>query len=109
MKATTDSDGVVRFDVENKPGVSNLMNIYTVLTGESLDDLETSYKGKGYGDFKKDLVGVVTESLAPIQARYNEIRNSEELLRDLADGADRANEIAEGVMKRVKKNFGLGI
>ena len=109
MKATTDSDGEIRFDVAAKPGVSNLMNIYSVLSGERIADIETSYRGKGYGDFKKDLAGVVTESLSPIQERYNEIRNSEQLIRDLHEGAEKANAIAEGVMKRVRSNFGLGI
>ena len=55
MKATTDSEGVVRFDVEQKPGISNLMNIYSVLSGKSLEQIEADYAGKGYGDFKKDL------------------------------------------------------
>ena len=53
MKATTDSEGVIRFDTENKPGISNLLNIYSVLSGTSIADLEKKYEGKGYGDFKK--------------------------------------------------------
>lgn len=109
MKATTDSEGIIRFDIESKPGISNLMSIYSVLSRESFADIETSYKGKGYGDFKKDLVGIVQESLAPIQNRYEEIRHSDELISDLKNGAERANEIAEKVMKRVKENFGLGL
>ena len=109
MKAVTDSEGVVRFDPDEKPGVSNLMNIYSVLSGESLDSIEEMYAGKGYGDFKKDLVGVVQDSLAPIQERYNDIRYSEELIADLHDGAERANAIAERTMKRVRDVFGLGI
>ena len=72
-------------------------------------DIESAFHGKGYGDFKKELVGVVQESLAPIQARYEEIRHSEQLIRDLKDGAERAGAIAEVVMKRVKDNFGLGL
>ncbi len=109
MKATTDSDGEIRFDVENKPGVSNLMTIYSVLSGESIEDIESSFRGKGYGDLKKELVAVVQGSLAPIQERYSEIRHSEKLIRDLEKGAEKANDIAAGVMKRVKENFGLGI
>ena len=109
MKSVTDSEGVVRFDPEEKPGVSNLMNIYSVLSGESLASIEEMYAGKGYGDFKKDLVGVVQESLAPIQERYNDIRYSEELLTTLHDGAERANAIAERTMKRVYDTFGLGV
>lgn len=109
MKATTDSDGVVRFDVENKPGISNLLNIYSVLSGMSIPELEAKYEGKGYGDFKKDLVEVVVEALAPIKERYEEIRHSDELIEILKDGAVRADAIAKQTMRRVKENFGLGI
>ena len=109
MKSVTDSEGVIRFDPEEKPGVSNLMTIYSALSGESLDSIEEMYAGKGYGDFKKDLVGVVQESLAPIQERFQDIRYSEELLTTLHDGAERANVIAERTMKRVRDTFGLGI
>lgn len=109
MKATTDSDGVVKFDIQNKPGISNLLNIYSVLSGMSIPELESKYDGKGYGDFKKDLVQVVVEALAPIKARYEEIRHSDELIEILKDGAKRADAIAQQTMKRVKENFGLGI
>ena len=109
MKATTDSDGVVRFDAENKPGISNLLNIYSVLSGMTIPELETRYEGKGYGDFKKDLVDVVVEALAPIKKNYEEIRHSEELIKILKDGAVRADAIAQKTMKRAKDNFGLGI
>lgn len=67
MKATTDSEGVIRFDTENKPGISNLLNIYSVLSGTSIADLEKKYEGKGYGDFKKDLVEVTVKALTPIR------------------------------------------
>ena len=109
MKATTDSDGVVKFDVENKPGISNLLNIYSVLSGISVADLEAKYEGKGYGDFKKDLVEVTVEALAPIRSRYEEIRHSEELIEILKDGAQRADAIAQKTMARVKDHFGLGL
>ena len=108
MRATTDSDGIIKFDPENKPGVSNLLNIYSALSGISIEDLEKKYEGCGYGDFKKDLVEVTVNALAPIQERYNEIRNSEELLNILREGAEKANAIAEKTMKRVKDKFGLG-
>ena len=109
MKATTDSDGVIKFDVENKPGVSNLLTIYSVLSGKSIEALEDEYEGKGYGDFKKDLVEVTASSLAPIREKYNEIRNSDELIAILRDGAERANAIAEKTMRRVRDTFGLGL
>ena len=109
MKATTDSEGVIRFDIENKPGVSNLLNIYSVLSGKSVDELVAQYEGQGYGNFKKDLVEVTVEALKPVQERYNEIRFSGELDSILRDGAQRANEIAESTMKRVRSHFGLGL
>lgn len=109
MRATTDSEGSIRFDPENKPGVSNLLNIYSVFSGMEIPEIESKYAGCGYGDFKKDLVEVTTQALSPIKERYNEIRESEELLHILKDGAERANAIAEKTMKRVKDQFGLGI
>ena len=109
MKSTTDSDGVIRFDVENKPGVSNLLTIYSVLSGKSIETLEAEYEGKGYGDFKKDLVEVTSSALAPIREKYNEIRHSDELIAILRDGVNRANAIAEKTMRRVRDTFGLGL
>lgn len=108
MKATTDSEGVVKFDMENKPGISNLINIYTAFSDLSVAEIEAKYEGCGYGDFKKDLVQIVVDGLAPIKARYEEIRNSDELLDILNDGAKRADEIAKVVLKRTKDNLGLG-
>lgn len=109
MKATTDSDGVIRFDPESKPGVSNLMNIFSILSQKSVKSLETEYEGKGYGDFKKDLVELTVSALSSIKERYEEIRNSEELMLILKDGSERAGAIAEKTMKRIKDNFGLGL
>ena len=70
MRATTDSDGEIRFDVENKPGISNLLNIYSAFSGEDIDNIVAKYSGKGYGDFKKDLVGITQEALAPIKKNF---------------------------------------
>jgi tryptophanyl-tRNA synthetase len=109
MKATTDSDGLVKFDIENKPGISNLLTIYSALSGKTIEELETQYEGKGYGDFKKDLVEVTVEALAPIKEKFNDIRQSRELIDILNDGAARADAIAVKTMKRVRENFGLGL
>lgn len=108
MRSTTDSEGTIRFDIENKPGVSNLLNIYSAFSGESVDSLVERYAGSGYGDFKKDLVEITRQSLAPIKKNFDEIRESRQLLDVLKDGAERAGAIAERTMKRVKDNFGLG-
>ena len=109
MKSTTDSEGIIRFDIENKPGISNLLNIYSAFSGLSVEDLEKKYEGCGYGDFKKDLVGVTVDALKPIKERYEEIRHSQELLDVLKEGAEKANSISEQTMKRVKDRFGLGV
>lgn len=108
MKATTDSDGIIKFDPENKPGVSNLLSIYSALSGKEIDDIVADFDGCGYGDFKKELVSITQEAIAPIKANFNEIRETEELKGILRDGAERANTIAEKTLKRVKDNFGLG-
>lgn len=108
MKATTDSEGIIRFDPENKPGVSNLINIYSALTGKSTNDIVAAFEGCGYGDFKKELVAITQEAMKPIKQNFNEIRETEELKNILRDGAEKAGAIAEKTLKRVKDNFGLG-
>ncbi len=109
MKATTDSEGIIRFDKDEKPGLSNLINIYSALSDKTVDDIVAMYEGKGYGDFKKDLVEITVDALAPIKERFDEIRSSQELIDILEDGAEKANAIAEKTMARVKYNFGLGL
>ena len=79
MRATTDSEGIIRFDIENKPGVSNLLSIYSAFSGKTIEQLEKDYEGCGYGQLKKDLVEVTVDALAPIKARFEEIRPSQEL------------------------------
>jgi tryptophanyl-tRNA synthetase len=108
-RATTDSDGEIRYDEETKPGVSNLLNIYSVFSGKSIEEIEKQYAGQGYGAFKSDLADLTIESLLPLKERYNEIRYSDELVDILRDGADRANAIAEKVLARVYDRFGLGV
>jgi tryptophanyl-tRNA synthetase len=108
MRATTDSDGEIRYDAENKPGVSNLLSIYSAFSGRSTALLEKDYAGQGYGALKKDLAEVVVLALRPIRRQYDDIRGSQELALVLKDGAERANGIAEGVVQRVKDKFGLG-
>ena len=106
--ATTDSDGEVRYDVASKPGVSNLLTIYSVLSGRTIESIETEYAGSGYGDFKKGLSEVVVETFAPIRARTLELLDDPaELDRILARGAERASVIAGATMSRVRDAVGL--
>lgn len=107
MKATTDSDAEIRYDLENKAGVSNLLTIYSQFSGKTIQEIEKSYSGIGYGQFKKDLVEVVQEELAPIQKRHAEILSSGELERILKQGAERANEVSQDVLNRVKDKVGF--
>ncbi len=109
MRATTDSEAVIAFDPEKKPGISNLLNIYSALTGEEIPALVARYEGEGYGKFKKNLVEVVTAAIDPVQERFRKIRYSDDLTDILDDGADRAREIAVPVLERVKERFGLGV
>ncbi|MCF3942073.1 tryptophan--tRNA ligase [Oceanobacillus alkalisoli] len=106
--AVTDSEGIVKYDKENKPGVSNLLTIYSSCTGESIETLEKKYEGKGYGDFKQGVADAVVSLLEPIQERYKELVDSPELDTILDGGADSASVIANKTVAKAKKAMGLG-
>ena len=106
--AVTDSDTVVRFDEEAKPGVSNLLRIYSALTARSIGELEEAYAGKGYGDFKKDLAEVVVEFVTPFRDRTFElIEDRTYLAKVLQDGAERARDVAAGTLRDVYERVGF--
>ncbi|MBE1555062.1 tryptophan--tRNA ligase [Sporosarcina limicola] len=106
--AVTDSDGVVKFDVKNKPGVSNLLTIESVLSGVSIDDLVVKYNGLGYGAFKAGVAETVIGHLSPIQDRYYELLESSVLDDILDEGAVRANSIASVTLGKMEAAMGLG-
>lgn len=106
--AVTDSDGLVKFDRENKPGISNLLEIYSVVTGASIPALETRYQDQGYGVFKSDLAEVVVAELEPIQQRMKELLASSVIDKVLDRGAQRANELGKRKIKKVQHKMGLG-
>ncbi|TGB05227.1 tryptophan--tRNA ligase [Halobacillus salinus] len=106
--AVTDSEGVVRYDKENKPGVSNLLTIYSLCSGRSIEELEQEFEGKGYGDFKQAVAEAVISVLKPIQERYHELIDSEELDDILDEGADKASYEAQKMLRKAKKAMGLG-
>ena len=108
MRAVTDADGEIRFDRAGKPGVSNLLTIYSVLSGRTVDSIVDEYSGRGYGDLKKGLVEVVEESLAPVRNRTEELlADPAELDRLLGRAADRANEVANRTLELVYERTGL--
>ncbi|KAB8139166.1 tryptophan--tRNA ligase [Gracilibacillus oryzae] len=106
--AVTDSEGIVKFDKENKPGISNLLTIHASCTGESIEQLEAKYEGKGYGDFKQDTADAVISTLRPIQQKYQELMESEKLDQLLDQGAEKANFVANKMIVKAKKAMGLG-
>lgn len=106
--AVTDSEGIVKFDKEHKPGISNLLSIYSIFSGETIEQLEAKYEGKGYGEFKQDVANIVVDTLAPIQERYHELMESDELDLILDRGAEKANAVARKMVKKMENAMGLG-
>lgn len=106
--AVTDVDGEIRFDREAKPGVSNLLGIYSAITGESVQSIEARYAGAGYGALKGELADLVVAHIEPIRDRAIELLSDQaELDRLLAAGAERANEVAEQTLKAVYEAVGF--
>ncbi|AGF71650.1 tryptophan--tRNA ligase [Corynebacterium halotolerans] len=106
--AVTDNDGVVAFDRENKPGVSNLLVIQSALTGASVDELVAGYEGKGYGALKTDTADALEAFTTPLKARYDELMADRgELERLLAVGAERARELSEPLLQEVYDKVGF--
>lgn len=106
--AVTDLETCVRYDKEKKPGISNLMTIYSTITELSFAEIEAKYVGKGYGDFKKDLAEIVACEVGKVQENFNRIINSQELESILNQGKERANLIANRKIDKIFKKIGLG-
>ena len=106
-RAVTDSEACVKL-AEDKPGVSNLINIYSAVTGKSVADIEREFDGKGYGDFKLAVGETVADELAPIKARYDEIiKDKEELTRIFREGDLRAERVARKTYFKAMKKVGF--
>ncbi|HLR65817.1 tryptophan--tRNA ligase [Virgibacillus alimentarius] len=106
--AVTDSEGIVKYDKENKPGISNLLSIYSSCTGETVASLEEKYAAKGYGEFKQGLADAVISVLEPIQDKYYALLDSDELDDILDHGAEKAAQVANKTVAKAKKAMGLG-
>jgi tryptophanyl-tRNA synthetase len=106
--AVTDSEAEVRFDLEEKPGVSNLLTIYSALSGRAISDLEEDYAGRGYGDLKKDLAEVVVEFVTPFRERTLELLDDQAYLTEvLRQGSEQAGAVAEATLRDVYQRVGF--
>ena len=108
MSATTDSEMVVKYDPENKPGISNLINIYISLTGKTIEEAEKEFEGSNYGTFKKAVADVVVEFVEGIQNKYNELMESGEIDKILDEGIKAVLPIAKEKFEAMRKKMGLG-
>jgi tryptophanyl-tRNA synthetase len=106
--AVTDSGSEVRYDPEEKPGISNLIELLTVVTGDSIQDVEARYDGSGYGQFKQDVAEAIVEVLDPIQTRYRELRSDPaELERLLQMGAEKARASSAPTLSLMYERLGF--
>ncbi|ALV20665.1 MULTISPECIES: tryptophan--tRNA ligase [Carnobacterium] len=106
--AVTDSSGIIEYDPINKPGISNLLVIFSAFSGQSIDSLVTMYTGKGYGEFKDELATAVIAVMEPIQQRHAELLKSDELDLILDQGAESARKVANKTLQKMKNAVGLG-
>ena len=109
MSATTDSDNYIKFDVEDKPGISNLINIYASLSGLNIQEVEEKFKDSNYGEFKKEVANLVVEKVSTIQEKYNELLKSDKLEEILNDGIEAVRPMAKKKYEIMKQKIGLGI
>ena len=107
MKATTDSLGVIKYDPLNQPGISNLLVIASVLSGNAIDSIVKDFEGKGYGDFKKYVAEIVANFLTDIQSKYNDIMNSGKVDEILDNGKNVTTLIAKDKYEKLSKLMGV--
>ena len=109
MSAVTDSDNLIRYDVENKPGISNLLTIYSSVTGVSIKEAEEKFKDFNYGEFKRSVADAVVGLIGSIQERHKQIIASGVINDIFKEGAQKAQFLAQRKLSKVKKKIGLGI
>lgn len=108
QKAVTDSGREIVYDIKNKPGISNLLTIYSLFSGKSIKELEKEYQGIGYGKFKKNLAEVIVNFFSPLHKRIKDLENNKDFVEKiLAEGAKKAGALARETMKEVKNKVGL--
>lgn len=107
MSAKTDSGSEIKFDKENKPGISNLLTIYAATKDITIPEAEAMFQGYRYGDFKKAVADAVVEELIPFQQRYKQILEDKSYLKVLKDGRDKAKKVAHQTLLKVQKAVGI--
>ena len=107
-KAVTDSEGIVKFDEKNKPGISNLMEIYGTITNKTIDEVEKEFKGENYGTFKVAVANAIIKELEPFQNKYNDLMKNPKKLEEIYHkGAEKAAKIASKTMNDVYDKIGI--
>ena len=107
-RAVTDSEASIRYDVENKPGVSNLIEIYGAVTGKSFAEVEKEFEGKGYGDFKLAVGEAFADMLTPLQNRFDELSKDKAYIDGvIKENAEKANYFAQKTLRKVQKKVGF--
>lgn len=107
-KAVTDSEGIVKYDEENKPGISNLMEIYSIITGKTFEEIEKEFEGSGYGIFKVKVAETIIKELEPFHNKYNELMANSKYLEEIYNkGAEKARKVASKTVEDVYEKIGL--
>ncbi len=107
--AVTDSLGIIRYDPENQPGISNLLMIHSSLSNEPIESIVQRFENKGYGELKKEVGDIVFDFLSDLQKRYREIIASGQVDEVLREGNEKAGRIAEKKLRKIKKKLGFQI
>ncbi|MBU0546855.1 tryptophan--tRNA ligase [Patescibacteria group bacterium] len=108
MRATTDSGKKIVYDIKKKPGISNLLTIYSLFSGHSIKELEKEFKGKNYSEFKKSLAKTLINGLEPIRRKTKELTNRDVYIKEILNkGAKRAQVLASSTMEKVRGSMGL--
>jgi len=107
-RAVTDTGKSIKYDLKAKPGISNLLTIYSLFSGKTIAELEKKFKGKGYADFKKSLAELLVSSLEPFRKKRKELLSREVYVKEILNqGEDKARIIAQSTMRDVRKKMGL--
>ena len=107
-KAVTDSEGIVKYDKENKPGVSNLIEIYGIIEGKTNEEIEKEFEGQNYGAFKQKVAEAIIKELKPFHEKYNKIIQNPEYLEEICKkGAEKAHKIASKTLRIVYDKIGI--